>query len=167
MLLSSNYPKSVVMNKIVTILVAAMFFLVSATYSQTSLTISPTTITGNTGETVTVSLVVNNFTDIVSMQYGIKWDPAVIQYSSVDNFNLKDLSAGNFNANVDDGFLSFSWFDNTTEGVSAPDGTTIFTMLNFKFAKEITLRPKSIVPKQLNYLKHLGITMVNLWRITT
>ena len=127
-MLLSNYPKSVVMNKIVTILVAAMFFLVPATYSQTSLTISPTTITGNTGETVTVSLIVNNFTDIVSMQYGIKWDPAVIQYNSVGNFDLKDLSEGNFNASVDDGFLSFSWFDNTTQGVSAPDGTTIFTM---------------------------------------
>ncbi|MFK7981582.1 MAG: cohesin domain-containing protein [Saprospiraceae bacterium] len=115
------------MNKIVTILVAAMFFLVPATYSQTSLTISPTTITGNTGETVTVSLIVNDFTDIVSMQYGIKWDPAVIQYNSVDNFDL-DLNAGNFNASTDDGFLSFSWFDNTTQGVSVPDGTTLFTM---------------------------------------
>ncbi len=127
-MLLSNYPKSVVMNKIVTILVAAMFFLVPATYSQTSLTISPTTITGNTGETVTASLIVNDFTDIVSMQYGIKWDPAVIQYNSVGDFDLKDLSEGNFNTNVTDGFLSFSWFDNSTQGVSAPDGTTIFTM---------------------------------------
>ena len=116
------------MNKIVTILVAAMFFLVSATYSQISLTISPTTITGNTGETVTVSLIANNFTDIVSMQYGIKWDPAVIQYNSVDNFDLTDLSAGNFNASGDPGFLSFSWFDNTTQGISVPDGTTLYTM---------------------------------------
>ena len=127
-MLLSNYPKSVVMNKIVTILVAAMFFLVPATYSQTSLTISPTTITGNTGETVTVSLIVNDFTDIVSMQYGIKWDPAVIQFNSVDNFDLTDLSAGNFNADVSGGFLSFSWFDNTTQGVSASDGTAIYTM---------------------------------------
>ncbi len=127
-MLLSNYPKSVVMNKIVTILVAAMFFLVPATYSQTSLTISPTTITGNTGETVTVSLIANNFTDIVSMQYGVKWDPAVIQYNSVDNFDLTDLSAGNFNASADEGFLSFSWFDNTTQGISVPDGTALYTM---------------------------------------
>ena len=127
-MLLSNYPKSVVMNKIVTILVAAMFFLVPATYSQTSLTISPTTITGNTGETVTVSLIANDFTDIVSMQYGIKWDPAVIQYNSVDNFDLTDLSAGNFNASADEGFLSFSWFDNTTQGISVPDGTALYTM---------------------------------------
>ena len=127
-MLLSNYPKSVVMNKIVTILVAAIFFLVPATYSQTSLTISPTTITGNTGETVTVSLIANDFTDIVSMQYGVKWDPAVIQYNSVDNFDLRDLSAGNFNADVAGGFLSFSWFDNTTQGVSAPDGTALYTM---------------------------------------
>jgi len=116
------------MNKIVTILVAAMFFLVSAIYSQTSLTISPTTITGNTGETVTVSLVVNDFTDIVSMQYGVKWDPAVIQYNSVDNFNLTDLSAGNFNADAAGGFLSFSWFDNTTQGISVANGSAIYTM---------------------------------------
>jgi len=126
-MLLSNYPKSVVMNKIVTILVAAMFFLVPATYSQTSLTISPTTITGNTGETVTVSLIVNDFTDIVSMQYGIKWDPAVIQYNSVDDLNL-DLNVGNFNADVSGGFLSFSWFDGTTVGQSLSDGSTLFTM---------------------------------------
>lgn len=124
----SNYPKSVVMNKIVTILVAAMFFLVSATYSQTSLTLSPTTITGNQGETVTVSLIANDFTDIVSMQFGIQWDPAVLQYNSVDNFDLTDLSAGNFNADSDAGFLSFSWFDNTTQGISVANGTALYTI---------------------------------------
>ena len=117
------------MNKIVTILVAAMFFLVSATYSQASLTISPTTVTGNTGETVTVSLVVNDFTDIVSMQYGIKWDPAVIQFEAVENFNLTDLSANSFNStDSPNGFLAVAWFDNAATGVSVPDGEAIFTM---------------------------------------
>ena len=105
------------------------FFLVPATYSQTSLTISPTTITGNTGETVTVSLLVNDFTDIVSMQYGIKWDPAVIQFNSVDNFNLTDLSASSFNTNNSGtGVFTVAWFDNSTQGVSVGDGEALFTM---------------------------------------
>jgi len=117
------------MNKIVTILVAAMFFLASATHSQTSLTISPTTITGNTGETVTISLVVNNFDEIVSMQYGIKWDPTVIQFDAVDNFNLIDLNANSFNVNNSaNGSFSVAWFDQTTQGVSVADGEALFTM---------------------------------------
>ena len=117
------------MNKIVTILVAAMFSLVSATYSQTSLTISPTTITGNTGETVTASLIVNDFTDIVSMQYGIKWDPTVIQFDAVENFNLTDLTASSFNTNSSpSGTITVAWFDNTTEGISVADGEAIYTM---------------------------------------
>ena len=43
------------MNKIVTILVAAMFYLVPATYSQTSFMMSPSTINGNQGDTVTLT----------------------------------------------------------------------------------------------------------------
>ncbi len=117
------------MNKIVTILVAAMFFMVSATYSQTSLTISPTTVTGNAGETVTISMIVNDFDDIVSMQYGIKWDPAVIQFDAVENFNLKDLTANSFNVtNSASGFFTVAWFDNAAVGVSVADGEAIFTM---------------------------------------
>ncbi|MEM6320069.1 MAG: cohesin domain-containing protein [Bacteroidota bacterium] len=116
------------MNKIVTTLVAALFCMVSVAFSQASFTLSPSMITGNTGETVTVSMTVNGFTDIVSMQYGIKWDPTVIRYDAVDNFNLTDLTAGNFNPDTDNGFLSFSWFDNSTAGVTVADGTVIYTM---------------------------------------
>lgn len=116
------------MNKIVTTLVVAMIFIASSIYAQTSLTLSPTQIDGNTGETVSVQVIVNDFTDIVSMQFVVQWDPAVIQFESVDNLNLKDLTEGNFNPDAAGGILSFSWFESSTLGTSLDNGATIFSI---------------------------------------
>ncbi len=119
------------MNKIVTVLIAGLLLLTSAMYSQTSFSINPSVINGNVGETVTVEVIVNGFTDIVSMQYALKWDPAVIKFASVGDFNLDFLLASNFNvntANTDLGILPLSWFDNNTVGITVADGTAIFSV---------------------------------------
>ena len=119
------------MNKIVTVLIAGLLLLASATYSQTSFSINPSTINGNTGENVTVEVVVDGFTDIVSMQYAIKWDPTVIKFVSVGDYNLDFLLASNFNvdpSNTDLGILPLSWFDNNTVGITVPNGTAIFSV---------------------------------------
>lgn len=116
------------MNKIVTILVAAMMFLMPAAHAQTSFMISPNPVVGNQGDTVQLSMVVNNFTDMLSAQYGLKWDPTVLEYVSIDSFNLASLTEGSFNVNGAGDFLSLSWFDNSAVGVTVPDGTVIYTM---------------------------------------
>ncbi|MCS6929402.1 MAG: cohesin domain-containing protein [Saprospiraceae bacterium] len=80
------------------------------------------------GEVVNLPVRVANFDSIVGVQFVLQWDPNVINYLSVLNFNLPSLTINNFNTNeTSQGILRFSW--NTTNvktGVSLPDSTSIF-----------------------------------------
>ena len=84
--------------------------------------------TADVGDQVCVEVSVNNFTDIVSMQLSINYDPSDLQFMSVGGFNLVDLSAGQFGVppQTNAGSITLSWLENALEGVTLPNGTTIF-----------------------------------------
>ena len=71
---------------------------------------------------------VSNFTDLVSMQYAINWDPSILQFSRLTGFNLTDLDNSNFGfpPSTAPGVLTLSWNDFSGLGVSRPDGTSIY-----------------------------------------
>ncbi len=74
-----------------------------------------------------IDISVNDFTDIVSMQYTMQFDPTKLQFINVGNFNLPDLAASSFGSTqANQGKLTLSWFDSSTEGVSVSDGTIIY-----------------------------------------
>ena len=82
--------------------------------------------TAKSGAETCVNIVVNQFTDVVSMQYSINWNPAELAYKSVKGFNLKDLSKNNFGAKqAANGKLTFSWYDQAIKGISIADKTAI------------------------------------------
>ena len=69
----------------------------------------------------------SNFTDIMSMQYTMNWDPTALQYQDVKNYQLKFLGPNNFGATRSSaGKLSISWFDQELKSISVPDGTSIY-----------------------------------------
>ena len=76
---------------------------------------------------VCVDITVQNFDCIVSAQFSMHYDQNVLQYSNVTGFGLPDLSASNFSNNTP-GTVTFSWFDQTTQGVTLPDNTVIFQL---------------------------------------
>ena len=82
------------------------------------------------GETVCMGVSINDFTDIVSMQFSINWDPDVLMYEGVQNFNLQDFSAANVAGPEGPGNMpgqaSVLWFDQNVTGVTVDDGTVIF-----------------------------------------
>ncbi len=79
------------------------------------------------GTETCVDIVVKQFTDVVSMQYSLNWNPKELSYKTVKGFNLKDLSKGNFGANrTNEGKLSFSWFDQAIQGITVADNTSIY-----------------------------------------
>ncbi len=81
------------------------------------------------GEEVCVDMKVKGVSEVVSMQYSISWDKGVLDFLRVQNFNLKDLSKGNFGTSrIKDGILTFSWYDFAVKGVSVPDETVIHQM---------------------------------------
>ncbi len=125
-------PKIIAMKKFVLL----SYFLVGLfgfVWAQPTFEIDNTT--GDPGTVVSVNFKVDDFADIVGMQFTINWDPAVLSFNSLTNITnqIDDFDEGSFNTDpnwVNNGNISVSWFDFGAEGNTVPDGTIIFT-LNF------------------------------------
>ncbi|MFZ2897586.1 MAG: cohesin domain-containing protein [Saprospiraceae bacterium] len=79
------------------------------------------------GDTLCVDVQVRDFTNILSMQYSMNWDPKVLKFLQLGGINLKDLSQNNFGLNrTAQGSIGTSWFDYAVQGISIPDGTVIY-----------------------------------------
>jgi len=76
------------------------------------------------GGVICVEISVDDFVDILNFQFTITWDPAVLQYNSVNTSGvLPDLFFGpGFPTNA----LTVLWLDIPFLGVSIPDGSVIF-----------------------------------------
>lgn len=97
-------------------------FLFSALSAQ-SLRLSLPEVSVADGETVTLPLTVMDFDSIVSLQLSINWDTEVATYVEFELDALPLLAVGDFQA--DQGELRLSWFDNTGDGRTLPDGSVI------------------------------------------
>ena len=83
----------------------------------------------NAGDQVCVDVSVDNFTDIVAIQFSIDYDPAMLQYVSVGNFGLPGLNEnvmGLPSGGTNPGDITVAWTEPTLSGVSVPDGTILF-----------------------------------------
>ena len=82
-------------------------------------------VSGDSGDNVCVSVIVDNFTDVQTAQGSMMWDPAVMSYTGTQNSILPGNTFGE--SSTDQGMLIFNWFDNS--GVTPqnlPDGSTLF-----------------------------------------
>jgi hypothetical protein len=81
------------------------------------------------GSPLNAPVQVTGFNNIAGVQYVISWDPQVLSFLTIDNFNLPGLDAAEFNSSqaAASGILRFAWVsDNLNTGTTKPDGTTIF-----------------------------------------
>lgn len=83
------------------------------------------------GTTVCLDVRVEDFNSVGAMQFSMQWDPAVLQYSSVQGFNpaLLGFDQSAFNVTpplTSTGRLTVSWADLSFTGVTLPDGASIF-----------------------------------------
>ena len=94
---------------------------------KTNLTLSAPQKTVKPGQTVCLDITVADFRSLISMQYSMRWDPAVLQFQEVKGFGLPHLSAQNFGAHrITEGILTSVWIDNSLRGVTLNDGAPIF-----------------------------------------
>ncbi|MEM1320751.1 MAG: cohesin domain-containing protein [Bacteroidota bacterium] len=92
-------------------------------------TLVATNDTVPTGDQVCIDVQACNFTDIVSAQYTMEFDPSVLRFDSVTNMNLAQLNDGAFGAtNASSGLITFSWLDSLGAGVTVPSGSIIYSM---------------------------------------
>lgn len=79
------------------------------------------------GDTICMDISVRDFTNILSMQYSMNWDPKVLQFVKVDKLNLKDLSANSFGLNrTEQGKIGTAWFDYDVKSITLSDGTALY-----------------------------------------
>lgn len=74
---------------------------------------------------------VTGFDSITSMDMVVRWNPAVLQYLIIDQYNLNDFNASNVNTTnaLDSGFVRVSWETPTTStGTTVANGTNIFRL---------------------------------------
>ncbi|MEZ5041746.1 MAG: cohesin domain-containing protein [Saprospiraceae bacterium] len=92
---------------------------------NTGITLTIEDIAANQGDQVCLDVTASNFTNILSLQNSISYDPAVLQFSSISNTNLAGLSANSF-GNPSAGKITMSWADPNNTGLSVADGTVLF-----------------------------------------
>lgn len=81
------------------------------------------------GQPFAVSLTAEGFTSVTTVQFTLRWDPAVIAYAGFGDANLPALAESHFGAgHAEAGTLTFSWDDPAATGVSVADGTTLFRL---------------------------------------
>lgn len=92
-----------------------------------ALTLMLSTEAASKGETVCVKVSVNDFQDIISMQYTLAWDPAVIRFNRIQSFGLPMFGQDNFGTHLtQNGMLTSVWIDMSLKGVDLSEGTTIY-----------------------------------------
>ena len=86
------------------------------------------------GSTIYVPVATQGFTAIAAAQFVLRWDPAVLEFDTVSNYNLAGLDSLDFGISetLDSGMLRMAWTaPSFTTGATVADGTPIFT-LKFK-----------------------------------
>ncbi|MBK8490776.1 MAG: hypothetical protein IPL49_07745 [Saprospirales bacterium] len=116
------------MRRLVTIVVIGVLSVVSnvAFAQQVTFTLTPATTNTTQGTQVCLDVEVTNFTNIVSFQYSINYNAAVLHFDMAQNFNLAAFTASNI-GNPSAGNLTVSWLANDLiNGETVPNGTSIF-----------------------------------------
>lgn len=82
------------------------------------------------GSQVCVPVTALDLQGILGMSFSNSWDPAILQYDSIRNLHPALGTLGiesNFNdQNVNQGFLGYSFTDNTFNGIAVPDNEALF-----------------------------------------
>lgn len=81
------------------------------------------------GEQLCLGVTAKGFTGLISMQYSIRWDPKVLRFQNIANFQLPWLSEDNFGMHItDEGVVTFVWIDNDLKGVNVNDGDELYQL---------------------------------------
>ncbi len=86
---------------------------------------------GVSGSSHCVDVTVDNFTDILSYQFAINFNPNVVSITSinVDNSCLTDLTSDLFSLMfIDFGYITTLWYDDDAVPRSCPDGAILFSI---------------------------------------
>ncbi len=125
------------MKKIIFLLAFFSFLLAQKSFAQPTYCFSPQQIEVDEDQTVCLDLKVQDFTQLLSIQFTVTFDPSVLQFQGpVQNLNpmvagLDVMDFGTTTANL--GYITFIWSNgqpcqSATSGETLPDDATLFTL---------------------------------------
>lgn len=95
--------------------------------TQNPLTLGVSNQRVKSGSPVCLDVQVADFDQLLSMQYSVKWDPAMLQFKNIQNFQLAGLGPEDFGAHrATEGILTSVWIDESLQGKTIADGATIY-----------------------------------------
>lgn len=120
------------MSKSILGLIVALFFALQTRASQPIFNISSVADASH-GQIVNIDFHVDHFSQIISVQYSVNWNPNVLKFRNVKNFNpmVPGLSPAVFGTNqalLDAGKLTLSWIESSATQITIPDGSLFFTI---------------------------------------
>lgn len=81
------------------------------------------------GQVFTAAVRVAGFNRIVGAQYSMNWNPSVLRFDGITNPALNMTVMDNFGLSLTaSGVLSFSWYDQTVNGMTLADSTVLFNI---------------------------------------
>lgn len=115
------------MNKILLLSVLLCFTFLAKAQDQPEVIFTIDTARSEAGSAVCLPVRVSDFRDIQGMQWGLRWNPEVLTFLGVQNFNLHDLDAADFNVGRSaEGEILMSWVPfREPFTLSLPDSTVI------------------------------------------
>ncbi len=100
----------------------------NASFGQLTPVILSTQVSEDYPNTTDLHISAYNFSDLVSMQFVLKFDPQAVSFDSFLDFNLPNLTVSAVNYLPPDRIV-LSWFvQNPAAGVTLEDGTTFFSL---------------------------------------
>ena len=115
------------------LLITAAFacLAVSAAWAQPTFTFS--SATPCTGDQFCVDITIKDFTDITALKFPVRWDPKVLKFTGVSQFNLPGLTAANFDTSrAREGLVFLDWLgvpcQAGTQAITRDDNTRIFSL---------------------------------------
>ncbi|MCB0571902.1 MAG: gliding motility-associated C-terminal domain-containing protein [Phaeodactylibacter sp.] len=106
---------------------------------QPTFTITPQTANAQVNDVIEFDVEVSNFNQLITFQYGINWNPAILEFVDISYVNsdaasgFPGLTAGNNGSfsvpggNVPAGQLGVSWFHPSFSCITRPNGTVAFS----------------------------------------
>lgn len=110
------------------ILLFSLCFSISAQKNAIALEWQYENIPGTQNE-YECTLHAQNFTDILSMQFSLRWDVNKVDFLKLAPQQLPDLTENNYNTQTaDEGFIRFLWVDLDLKGVQLHKGAPLFSL---------------------------------------
>lgn len=85
-------------------------------------------------DTFAVSIHIQDFTDIVALQFGVLWDETVIELVSIASDTLKEID---WDFNVRDNQLFFLWLSDLHRGYTLEDNSILLSLTFKKLSSEV------------------------------